>query len=669
MGILSLAEERKPGKDNSAQKVTALQNNENRFRYLMEILPEGIIFFDQTGKISSINSSLQKIVGPGCDQIVGSRCSDLPWHFAVPDRQAVAEDDGSIFDYIMKTGKAVAGKECIWEFPGGKRIILSVNAAPCLDENGNIDGVVAAMTDVTLSKQADIGANEIKEVYERLTSYADEALLRAQFSDGRTVYINEAAEKILGYSLDDYLNDPKIYAKFILPEYYPRWLAAIAEMKGGKDFVKNLILAMSAKDGRTVMMEFTVIAIKDQKGKIVYLESLGRDITARGFMEMELAKAQKLESIGLLAGGIAHDFNNILTAILGSLSLAKIEATSPDKLYERLTRAEEHCLKAKSLTKRLLTYSRGGSPLRKTSSLAKVLQEAAIFSVSGKNIKCKFDFADDLWSAQIDEGQMHQVTHYLVTNAAEAMPQGGTIEIGAQNKRLNADQVPPLLAGNYLQWYVKDHGVGIPKEHMKKLFDPYFTTKQMSNIKGMGLGLAICYSIVKNHEGLIIVDSEPGAGTIFTVYIPAVDEECGKRNTKGNEEIKKSAQPKILLIDDERILLEVTSSMLIHLGYEVATAECHEEALAIYGKAKEAGRPFSLIIMDLTLRGDEGGETAIRRWLAIHPEVKAIISSGYVRDPVIEEYWKYGFTGAIMKPYTIAELEKALAKVITIDND
>ena len=206
--------------------------------------------------------------------------------------------------------------------------------------------------------------------------------------------------------------------------------------------------------------------------------------------------------------------------------------------------------------------------------------------------------------------------------------------------------------------------MGIPKEHMKKLFDPYFTTKQMGNIKGLGLGLAICYSIVKNHDGLITVDSELASGTIFTVYIPAVDEENSERNPGANAEIKTGARHKILLIDDEQILLDVTSSMLIHLGYAVATARCHKEALDIYGKAKEAGQPFSLIILDLTMRGDEGGETAIRRWLTIHPEVKAVISSGYSRDPVIEEYWKYGFAGAIAKPYTLAELEKALAKIM-----
>lgn len=663
MDKLSSAIEWEKGKDVSAQQLTIFNDGKSQFRQLMETIPDGVIFVDKTWKITFINPPLEKMLGMGYNQIVGSDFRDLFCHCIIADSRGVSEDGDSIFDCVMKTGKAVAGKECIWKVDGGKNIMFSVYAAPYFDAKGNVDGVVASMIDVTSRNRAEITADDISEIYERLTNYADEALFRIRFIDAKTIYINKAAEKILGYSLEDYRTEDNFYAKHILPEYYPRWLKAREELKSGNDFIKNMILEITAKDGRTVMMELTVIAVRDQKGEIAYLESLGRDITVRGFMERELAKAQKLESIGLLAGGIAHDFNNILTAILGSISLAKLEARSPNLIYERLNSAEEHCMKAKALTNRLLTYSRGGSSLRKTSSLSKILQEAAVFAVSGKNIKCKFDFAENLWSVQIDENQIHQVTHYLVINAAEAMPDGGTIEIGAQNLHLKAEQMPPLIAGNYLKWYVKDHGVGIPKEHWKKLFDPYFTTKQMGNIKGMGLGLAICYSIVKHHEGLITVDSQPGVGTIFTIYLPAVDEESPADKLSEIKETKTVCQHKILLIDDEQILLDVTSSMLVHLGYKVFTARCHDEALDIYGKAKEEGQPFSLVIIDLTMRGDEGGETAIRRWLTIHPEVKALISSGYVRDPVIEEYWKYGFAGAIMKPYTLTELGKALEKV------
>jgi PAS domain S-box-containing protein len=644
-----------------------LQDCEEQLRCLVKTVSEGIAILDKTGKIIFVNPTLENILGIDRDEIIGSNYIDPRWQIkSCGDREP--DDYDFIFDYIIRTGKSVTGKEHVWKIAGGKRVILSISAAPYRDQSGDIAGVVAAMTDVTEHNEVRIEARDIKQVYDRLTRYADEAIFRIETESGRMIYVNEAAEKILGYSLDDYLSDPDLYTRSIIPEYVPSWLKAIEEMERGKDAVRNLVLGIIAKDSRTVMMEFTAIAARNENGKIAYFEALGRDITVHQFLEQELAKAQKLEAIGLLAGGIAHDFNNILTAILGSLSLAKMETTPSCKLYERLALAEEHCLKAKALTRRLLTYSRGGSPLRKTASLAEVIREAANFALSGKNVKSKFVLDEGLWPAQIDEGQMHQVVHYLVTNAAEAMPDGGTIEIGAQNFILGAGQAPPLRAGNYVKWYVKDHGVGIPKEHMKKLFDPYFTTKQIGSIKGMGLGLAICYSVIKNHEGLISVESEPGIGTTFTIYIPALNEDSSEQISNSKGETTNALKRKILLIDDEKILLDVTSSMLAHLGYEVVTAESHEDALDCFARAKEGGRPFSLIIMDLTMRGNEGGEMAIRKWLSIHPEAKAIISSGYASDPVIEDYSKYGFVGAMVKPYTLDDLKNTLVKILAKDN-
>jgi two-component system, cell cycle sensor histidine kinase and response regulator CckA len=358
-----------------------------------------------------------------------------------------------------------------------------------------------------------------------------------------------------------------------------------------------------------------------------------------------------------------------MTAVFGSLALAKMEAIPGSSLYTRLVSAEEHCMRAKTLTRKLLTYSRGGSPQRKTASIANVIRDAVNISLSGKNIDCRFELPEGLWSAQIDESQMHQVVHSLVTNAAEAMPQGGTIEIGAQNVNLTADQIQPLKAGHYIKWFVRDRGVGISQEHMKKLFDPYFTTKQMGSVKGMGLGLAICYSIVKSHEGMMVVDSTPGSGTTFTVYIPASNGEKNDKKPAAAKEAEVAPKRNVLLVDDEQILLDVTGSMLQHIGYNVVTAKNHGDAMEHYQRAKEEGNPFSLIIMDLTMRGDEGGEIAIGRWKNAHPEVKAVISSGYMNDPVIEEYWKYGFVGAMVKPYSLTELKSSLEKILAGTGD
>lgn len=630
--------------------------------HLLHMISDGMMMINKEGRITYVNKALERIIGCKSREVIGSHCSDPRWNFKGID---TASDPGeSVFQSVFRTGQEFADKVCRMEFEGGSRGIFVISATIHHDAQGNMVGVAAIIRDRTELSRVKAENQEIKTVYERLAQYADEAIFRIQTESGRIVYINDAAETILGYSLDDYLSDAGNQMKVINNNHLKTWIAAVGGKSGAKNVLRNIIIACTASAGQTVMMEFTVIAVRNDEGDIVYFECIGRDITVRRFMEAELAKAQKLESIGLLAGGIAHDFNNIMTAVFGSLSLAKMESIPESPVYKRLVSAEEQCMKAKTLTRKLLTYSRGGSPQRKTASIENVIRDAVSFSLSGKNINCRFDFPDGLWSAQIDESQMHQVVHSLVSNAAEAMPQGGAIEIGAQNVDLTADEVRPLKAGHYVKWFVRDHGVGISQEHIKKLFDPYFTTKEMGSIKGMGLGLAICYSIVKSHEGMITVESTPGAGTTFTVYIPASNDEKDERKPVAAKEATATPKPKVLLIDDEQILLDVTGSMLKHIGYNVVTAKSHSDAMEHYRQAKEAGNPFSLIIMDLTMRGDEGGEIAIGRWKEIHPEVKAVISSGYMNDPVIEEYWKYGFVGAMVKPYSIVELKSSLEKIL-----
>jgi PAS domain S-box-containing protein len=645
------------------QTVFLLKDYADQLACLVEMITEGIVILDRTGKIIYVNSAIEEMLRIGRNEIVGSNYKDSRWHF-LSDDGGKAIDYDVLFGQISKNGTAVIDKEYVLENAHGKHISISMNAVPYCGEGGIIVGVVATITDVTERNRVKVEIRDTREVYDRLIRYADEAIFRTQIEDSKILSVNEAAERISGYSLAEYRANPDLFRRSILPEYYPAWLKALEQMKRGREAVKNMVLGITARDGRTVMLELTTIAVRNDKGEIAYIESLGRDITIHLFLERELAKSQKLEAIGLLAGGVAHDFNNILTVILGSLSLAKMEAKPLSRLFERISQAEDHCMKAKALTRRLLTYSRSGSPLRKTASLAQVLREATSFALSGKNIKCEFDLASDLTSALIDEGQMHQVIHYMVTNAAEAMPDGGTIEVGAQNLKLQADELPPLPAGNYVKWYIRDHGIGISKEHLKNLFDPYFSTKQMGSTKGVGLGLAICYSIIKSHEGLINVESDPGVGTTFTVYIPAVDEQNSEMKSNGETTNSNAAKHKILLIDDEKILLDVTSNMISYLGYEVVTASCHEDALDSYCKAKEAGRPFSVVIMDLTVRGNEGAETAIRKWVALHPEVRVIISSGYATDPVIEDYQNYGFIAAMVKPYTLEELKDCLSRAL-----
>ena len=382
------------------------------------------------------------------------------------------------------------------------------------------------------------------------------------------------------------------------------------------------------------------------------------DITDRKRMEEELLKSQKLESIGVLAGGIAHDFNNILTGILGNISLARIYRDM-DKIGERLVEAEKASFRARDLTQRLLTFSRGGAPIKTISSITEVLKGSTAFALSGSNVRCQMSIPDDLWPVEIDEGQMHQVLSNLIINSDQAMPAGGVIELSAENMAISPQDTVSLRDGDHVKISLKDQGIGIPEEYLKKIFDPYFTTKQ----KGSGLGLAICYSIVKNHDGDIAVESRVGAGTTFHIYLPAFPENASLDKEK-KEERPVMGEGRILVMDDEELVRELASNMLTDVGYEVTIAQNGAEAVQLYQEAKRSDRQFDAAILDLTVSGGMGGKETIRKLMEIDPQVKAVVSSGYSNDPIMADFKNYGFKSVIAKPYRIRELSEVLHGVI-----
>ncbi|MCX5895974.1 MAG: ATP-binding protein, partial [Proteobacteria bacterium] len=409
-------------------------------------------------------------------------------------------------------------------------------------------------------------------------------------------------------------------------------------------------------DGTRRTVEVLVFVIKTEKGFMS--GSITRDITDRKHMEEELLKLEKLESLGILAGGIAHDFNNIVTAIMGNVSLAKMSVAAEDKTFKRLDEAEKACARAKDLTQQLLTFARGGAPIKKTTPISELIKETVNFALRGSNVRCEFALPEDLWHADVDGGQISQVVHNLIINADQAMPGGGLIQVIAENTEIAVQSSLPLPAGRYIVVSVKDQGIGIQKEHLAKIFDPYYTTKQ----KGSGLGLASCYSIIHNHDGYISVDSEPGAGSTFTFYLSASAGKVEAR--KAPEEGPVKGKGNILVMDDEEMLRDLAQSVLSTLGYEVALAQDGAEAIELYRKARESGHPFAAVIIDLTVPGGMGGKEAIKELQAIDPQVKAIVSSGYSNDPVMAEFKSHGFSGVIAKPYKIAEMSAVLSEVI-----
>ena len=373
-------------------------------------------------------------------------------------------------------------------------------------------------------------------------------------------------------------------------------------------------------------------------------------------LEQELLKLQKLESVGVLAGGIAHDFNNLLTGILANISLARI--VPQDKIYERLVEAEKAAVRAKDLTRQLLTFSKGGAPVRKTIFPESVIRDSVALSSSGRKAICEVLMPDDLWPIDADEGQISQAINNLIINADHAMPEGGKIIVSCENIEIGECCPLPLRSGKYITIVVKDEGIGIPEENLGKIFDPFFTTKD----KGTGLGLATTYTIIKNHEGHIAVESTLKSGTAFIIYLPASESQTTVR--KPWEVQVKPGKGKILIMDDEEIIRQVSCEMLKYMGYEVECAEDGPGAIEMYTKALKSGSPFDVVIMDLTIPGGMGGKETIEKLLETDPAVRAIVSSGYSNNHVMSNFRDFGFVGKMEKPFKIGELSVQIRKVI-----
>jgi CheY-like chemotaxis protein len=374
----------------------------------------------------------------------------------------------------------------------------------------------------------------------------------------------------------------------------------------------------------------------------------------------EREKIQKLESVAILAGGIAHDFNNFLNGIIGNISLAILEAKDNEEIIEILNDAKDATDMAKNLTKQLLTFSSGGTPIKEATSIEKIIKEMAEFSLRGSNARCFYDIPQNIWKAQSDKNQISQVISNLIINADQAMPEGGIIRIKLENEVVKENSVLPLNEGEYIKISVEDQGLGIAEKHLPKIFDPYFTTKQ----KGSGLGLATTYSIIEKHNGYITVDSKLGAGTTFYIYLPAIAEEAKPEEENLEDGKSNGSKGRILLMDDERIVRNALKRMLEKIGYKTECAIDGKEALEKYEKKLKIRKPFDAVILDLTIPGGMGGKETIKRLLELDSNVKAIVASGYSNDAVMANYKDYGFKGIITKPFDTSELSEAISKVI-----
>ncbi|MGB5986184.1 MAG: ATP-binding protein [Desulfobacterales bacterium] len=392
-----------------------------------------------------------------------------------------------------------------------------------------------------------------------------------------------------------------------------------------------------------------------------------RDLSEYRRMEEKLIKVKNLESIAALSGGIAHDYNNLLTVIMGNISLAQAHLDPDQDIYGLLEEAQKASEVARDLTEKLITFSRGGLPNKEVLRVAPLIRVAAEFTLSGSNLKCEYDLSDEIWPVEVDKKQISHVIYHLVMNAREAMPGGGIIQIRAQNIE-HRDPSLMLTPGRYVRISVCDQGPGISADIRDKIFDPYFSTKERGAEKGLGLGLSICYSIINRHRGMIDLSGDSGQGACFNIYLPAAEHDAAVSvpDTPASRHGKLDRPARILIMDDEAMIRQLIGKIFQRMGHQTSFSKTGEEAIALYQEALQAGKPFDVVILDLTVKNGMGGKEAIGHLKRLNPDVRAIVSSGYSNDPAMMNYERYGFVGVVSKPYNYNELRRKLAEMIAV---
>lgn len=479
---------------------------------------------------------------------------------------------------------------------------------------------------------------------------------------GHIVLMNSVAETLTGWLQEEAVGQPLHEIFHVINETTREPFQNPVErlLSSGEIVGPAEHKALISRDGTQRSIADSGAPIRDKDSRILGMVLVFRDVTEKNKMEEEILKARKLEAVGVLAGGIAHDFNNILAAILGNINLTLTIVSPKEEIHELLSSAEKACLRARDLTRQLLTFSKGGEPVKTVTQITEVIKDSAEFVLRGTSVRCNYHFAEDLWAAEIDPVQISQVIQNIVLNAGHAMPGGGVVDIECTNISRDQSHGLSIHAGEYICIAIKDRGIGIPAAMLGNIFDPYFTTKQ----EGSGLGLAITHSIIRKHNGHISVESKQGAGSSFLIYLPALKERQLLEKEKPKD-IKAGGKAKVMVMDDEQMIRELSEKMLSRNGYEVVLAKDGEQAVSLYKEAMVSTGPIDVIIMDLTIPGGMGGKETVQEILKINPAAKVIVSSGYSNDPILANCREYGFSAAIVKPFQIKEITGVISKVLS----
>ena len=632
----------------------ALRESESRTRAITDSAQDAILMMDTAGRVSFWNPAAERILGYTCAEAVGQNLHT----FIVPQRFRAAHE--AAFPVFLATGQGAAvGRtlDLVARHKDGREIDVQLSLSSVrLSEGWHAVGL---LRDISEQKQNSAKLIESEKRFDQLAEQSGTFIWEVD-PQGLYTYLSPVVEKVLGYRPDELVGRMHFYD--LHPEsgrevFKVKALAAFLRM----DRINNFVNAAQSKDGRAVWFSTTGIPLLNADGSLRGYRGSDTDISDRKLAEDERQMIDKLQSIGTLAGGIAHDFNNILLGLFGNISIAMEDLPNEHPSYAPLADAEKSMSRAVRLTKQLLTFAKGGDPVKESVSLGDMVEEVARFDLTGSSVSLVCHHDDALWPVDADRGQIQQVVSNLVINARQAMPTGGHLHITLENANIPDEAVPGLKPGRYVKVIVRDEGTGIASALLSRIFDPYFTTKST----GHGLGLATVWSIVSKHGGHIGVVSELGKGTAFTFYLPA-----SENAQPAHAEPQAAACPtpariaKILVMDDEESVSRLVVHMLKPCGYAVATAPNAHQALALYKQAKEAEAPFDAVIIDLTIPGEPGGKELIKDLLALDPHVRAIVSSGYAGDPVMANPAAYGFKGTVAKPYTARTLREAVARIL-----
>lgn len=562
--------------------------------------------------------------------------------------------------FMVWEGRNVSeGETRIVALDGTARTIYQRWWVPVDAERKLIDRTQLAFVDLTEVRSAESALAAERERLSVTLRAMTESVITTDTA-GRVRFMNEAAGDLTGWS-------PAMAVGRAVED-----VCSLVSEKTGRAVLAPVASALSAdrpmdlppctllrpRLGVVRAVEGRCAPMHDMAGRGIGVVLVLRDVTARSRLEGELLRASKLESVGVLAGGIAHDFNNLLAIVMGNLQLALLDGPTAASGGRWLHEAERGTIRARELTQQLLTFAKGGEPVRAAVRLTDVVRDAAEFALHGAAVRCEFDLETDVRAADADKGQIGQVVQNLVLNAVQAMPGGGVIRLGLRNDRIEDGAVAALVAGDYIKLSITDTGKGIAPEQLGRIFEPFFTTKE----HGTGLGLATVYSVVQKHRGHVTVESELGRGTTFHLWLPAARAEplAPVISVTSLEPLK----GRVLLMDDEEPIRVMTGRLLTRLGLEATVTSDGGEAVKQFALAQISGQPFDVVIMDLTVPGAMGGAAAMREILKIDPGARGIVSSGYSSDPVMANYREHGFRGSVPKPYRVGDFAQTLREVM-----